>query len=161
MGFEKFNIFARNPKVLAYGFTENCQFGAKTDRNSVFLAQDPLIVNRLSVMVPYFNFYGFWKTSHFCSKSKGVSLRFYQKLPVWGKTWPKLRISWSWPPYCELVTYNGPVFQFLRVLKNFTFLLKMQRCQPTVLPKIASLGQKLTETPYFWVVTPVLRIGYL
>jgi hypothetical protein len=29
MGFEKFNIFARNPKVLAYGFTENCQFGGK------------------------------------------------------------------------------------------------------------------------------------
>jgi hypothetical protein len=59
MGFEKFNIFARNPKVLAYGFTENCQFGAKTDRNSVFHGQDPRIVNRLSVMVPYFNFYGF------------------------------------------------------------------------------------------------------
>jgi hypothetical protein len=30
-----------------------------------------------------------------------------------------------------------------------------------VLPKIASLGQKLIETPYFMVVTPVLRIGYL
>jgi hypothetical protein len=28
-------------------------------------------------------------------------------------------------------------------------------------PKIASLGQKLIETPYFWVVTAVLRIGYL
>jgi hypothetical protein len=37
MGFEKFHIFAQNAKVLAYGFTENCQFGAKTDRNSVFL----------------------------------------------------------------------------------------------------------------------------
>jgi hypothetical protein len=31
MGFEKFDIFAQNPNVLAYGFTENCQFGAKTD----------------------------------------------------------------------------------------------------------------------------------
>ena len=184
MGFEKFNIFARNPKVLAYGFTENCQFGAKTDRNSVFLIRDPRIANWISIMVPYFNFYGFWKISyfcsksngvslrfsencqfgaktdrnsiflgrdcrianrlsitvpyfnfyrfwkisHFCSKSKGARLRFCQKLPVWGKNWPKLRISWSWPPYCELGMYNGPVFQFLRVLKNFTFLLEIQRC---------------------------------
>jgi hypothetical protein len=86
MGFEKFHIFARNPWVLAYGFTENCQFGAKTDRNSVFLRRDPRIANRLSITVPYFNFYGFWKISHFCSKSMGVSLRFYRKLPVWDKT---------------------------------------------------------------------------
>jgi hypothetical protein len=105
MGFEKFHIFARNPKVLAYGFSK--------------------------------------------------------KFPVWGKNWPKLRISWSWPPYYELVIYNGPVFQFLGVLKNFTFLLEIQRCQPTVSPKTASLGQKLSETPYFLVVTPVLRIGYV
>jgi hypothetical protein len=27
--------------------------------------------------------------------------------------------------------------------------------------EIASLGQKLIETPYFLVVTPVLQIGYL
>ena len=156
MGFEKFRIFAQNPKVLAYGFTENCQFGAKTDRNSVFPGRDPRnanwlsitvphfnfyrflkishfcskskgvlaygfskncqfvakadwnsvfpgrdprIANLLSITVPYFNFYEFWKkNSHFCSKSKGVSLRFHRKLPVWGKNWPKLRISWSWPP---------------------------------------------------------------
>jgi hypothetical protein len=203
--------------VLAYGFTENCQFGANTDRNSVFLGRDPRIANWLSITVPYFNFYGFWKISHFCSKSKGVSLRFLWKLPVWGKNWsklrisgswppycelviyngpvfqflwvlknftffskskgaslrfcrkllvwgknwPKLRISWSWPPYCELVIYNGPIFQFLWVLKNFTFLLKIQRFYPTVSPKTESLGQKLTETLYFLVVTPVLRIGYV
>jgi hypothetical protein len=59
MGFEKFHIFAQNPKVLAYSFTENCQFGAKTDQNSVFLCRDPRIVNWLSITVPYFNFYGF------------------------------------------------------------------------------------------------------
>jgi hypothetical protein len=29
MGFKKIHIFAQNPKVLAYGFTENCQFGGK------------------------------------------------------------------------------------------------------------------------------------
>jgi hypothetical protein len=170
--------------VLTYGFTENCQFGAKTDWNSVFLDRDPRIANRLSITVPHFNFYGFWKISHFCSKSKGVSLRFYRKLPVWGqkltetpyflvvtpycesviyndlvfqflrvwkfshfcseskgvsvrfyrklpvwgKNWMKLRISSSWPLYCKSVIYNGPVFQFLRVLKNFTFLLEIQRC---------------------------------
>jgi hypothetical protein len=236
MGFENFHIFARNPWVLAYGFTknwqfraktdqntvflghdssiasqlsitvpyfnfygfwkfshfcsksngvtENFQFGAKTDRNSVFIFRDPRIVNRLSITVPYFNFHGFWKFSHFCSKSMGVSLRFdqklpvrgknwsklcisrswppycesiiyngpvfqflrvwkfshfcskskcvsqrfYRKLPVRGKNWPKLRISWSWPPYCESVIYNGPVFQFSRVLKIFTFLLEIQKC---------------------------------
>jgi hypothetical protein len=208
MGFEKFHIFARNPWVLAYGFTENCQFGAKTDRNSVFPGRDPRIVNRLPITIPYFIFYGFWKISHFCSKSMGVSLRFYRKLPVWGKNWSKLHISSAWSPYCESVIYNGPVFQFLRVLKKFTFLLEIQGCQfaaktdrnsvflgrdthivnrlsitvpyfnfygfwkisdfcskfmgeHTVIPKIASLGQKLTETPYFLAVTPVLRIGYL
>jgi hypothetical protein len=112
----------------AYGFTENCQFGAKTDRNSVFLARDPRIVNGLSLTVSYFNFYRFWKNSHLCSKSMDVNLLFYRKLPVWGKNWPKLRISWSWPPYCESVIYHSPVFQFLWVLKKFTFLLKIQRC---------------------------------
>ena len=43
MGFEKFHIFAQNPKVLAYGFTENCQFGAKTDQNSVFPGRAPVM----------------------------------------------------------------------------------------------------------------------
>jgi hypothetical protein len=59
MGFEKKIIFAQNPKVLANGFSENCQFGAKTDQNSVFLGRDRRIVNRLSITVPYFHFYGF------------------------------------------------------------------------------------------------------
>jgi hypothetical protein len=161
MGFEKFHIFAQNPWVLANGFTENCQFGAKTDRNSVFLGHDTHIVNRLSITVPYFIFYGFWKISHFCSKSMGVSLRVYRKLPVWGKNWPNLRISWSWPPYYKLVIYNGPVIHFLWVLKSFPFLSEIHGCWPTGLPKIASLGQKLTETPYFLVMAPVLQIGYL
>jgi hypothetical protein len=58
-GFENFHIFARNPWVLEYGSTENCQFGAKTDRNSIFLVHDPRIVNRLSTTVPYLKFYGF------------------------------------------------------------------------------------------------------
>jgi hypothetical protein len=126
--FKKIHIFGQNPCVLAYGFTENCQFGAKTDRNSVFLGRGLRIANRLSITVPYFNFYGFWKISHFYSKSIGVSIRFYQKLLVWGKNWSKLRIPLSWPPYCVSVIYNGPVFQFLRVLKKFTFLLEIHGC---------------------------------
>jgi hypothetical protein len=126
--FKKIHIFNQNPRVLAYGFTENCQFGAKIDRNSVFLGRDPRIANWLSIMVPYFYFYGFWKISNFCSKSMGFSVRFYRKLPVPGKNWPKLRISWSWPPYSESVIYSGPVFEFLWVLKNFTFSLKTHRC---------------------------------
>jgi hypothetical protein len=126
--FWRISHFSRNPKVLAYGFTKNGQFGAKTDQNSLFLGRNPRIANRLSIKVSYFNFYGFWNISHFCSKSNGVSLRLYRKLPVSGQNWSKLHISWSRPPYCESVFYNGPVFQFLRVLKNFTFLLEIQRC---------------------------------
>jgi hypothetical protein len=41
MGFKKTQIFAQNLYGLAYGFGENRQFGAKTDRNSVFLGCDP------------------------------------------------------------------------------------------------------------------------
>ena len=160
MGFAKFHIFARNPKVLAYGFSKNCQFVAKADRNSVFPGRDPRNANWLYITVPHFNFYRFLKISHFCSKCKGVSLRFLWKLPVWGKNWPKLRISGSWPPYCESVIQNGPVFQFLRVLKNFTFLLEIQRCKPMVLLKIASLGQKLSKLRISRSWPPVLWIGY-
>jgi hypothetical protein len=36
----------------------------------------------------------------------------------------------------------------------------MHRCYPTVLVKIVNLRQKLTETPYFLIVTPILRIDY-
>jgi hypothetical protein len=127
-GFWKFSQFCLKSNGVSLRFTKNWQFGAKTDRNSVFICRDPRIANRLSITVPYFNFHGFWNFSHFCSKSMGVSLRFHQKFTVQGKNWPKLRISLSWPPNCESVIYNGPVFQFLRVLKIFTFLLEIQRC---------------------------------
>jgi hypothetical protein len=43
MGFEKFNIFARNPKVLAYGFTENCQLGAKLIDTLYFMVRTPVL----------------------------------------------------------------------------------------------------------------------
>jgi hypothetical protein len=43
MGFEKFHISAQNPKVLAYGFTENCQFGAKLIETPYFWAVTPVL----------------------------------------------------------------------------------------------------------------------
>jgi hypothetical protein len=84
---------------VAYGFTENCQFGAKTDRNSVSPRRDPRIANRLSITVLYFNFYGF-ENFHIFAQNPWV------------------------------------------LAYGFT-----ENCQ---------FGAKLTETPYFLVVTPVL-----
>jgi hypothetical protein len=71
--------------VLAYGFTENLQFGAKIDRNSILLGCDPHITDRLSIMVKYMNFNRFQKNSNFCSKSISVTVQFSWKSPVWGK----------------------------------------------------------------------------
>jgi hypothetical protein len=59
MGFKKIQIFAQNMYVLAYGFTENRQFVAKTDQNSIFLYPNPHILDRLYIMVMYISFYGF------------------------------------------------------------------------------------------------------
>ena len=159
-GFEEFHIFARNLLVLPYGFTENRKFGAKMDRNSVFLGREPRIADWLSITASYMYFYGFWQISHFRSKCIGVGLRFYRKSPVSVKNWPKCRISWSWTPHCRSVIHNSLVYEFLWFLKIFTFSLQMHRCWPTVLPKIASFDQKPAETLYFFVVTPVLWIGY-
>jgi hypothetical protein len=117
MGFNKIQIFAQNPYVLAYGFTENRQFATKTNWNSIFLHPDPHILDRLYIMVPYMSSYGFWKISKFPSKSIGVSLRFYQKSPICNKNRQKLCISWSLPSYCGSVIYNGLVYELLQVLK--------------------------------------------
>jgi hypothetical protein len=43
MGFKKIQIFAQNPMVSTYGFTEDDQLAAKPDQNSVFLGRDPHI----------------------------------------------------------------------------------------------------------------------
>jgi hypothetical protein len=45
MDFKKIQIFDQNVLVLAYGFTEDCQFVAKIDRNSVFLCRDSYIMD--------------------------------------------------------------------------------------------------------------------
>jgi hypothetical protein len=59
MGLKKIQFSPQNSQVLAYGFTENHQFMAKTDRNSVFLGRDPHILDRLYIMISYMSFYGF------------------------------------------------------------------------------------------------------
>jgi hypothetical protein len=61
MGFENYQIFAQNLKVLAYGFSENHYFAIKTDRNSVFYGRDPHISDRFYTMVMYMSFYVFSK----------------------------------------------------------------------------------------------------
>jgi hypothetical protein len=43
MSFKRIQIFAQNPLVLAYGFTQNRHFGAKIDQNSIILGRDPIL----------------------------------------------------------------------------------------------------------------------
>jgi hypothetical protein len=59
MSFKKIQILAQNPKVLAFGFTEKCQFVTKTNINSVFVGREAHIPDRLYIMVIYLKFYGF------------------------------------------------------------------------------------------------------
>jgi hypothetical protein len=58
--------------VLAYGFIINCQFLAKTDRNSVFLGRDPNISDWLYIMVSYMSFYGFFKKNQILAQNPWV-----------------------------------------------------------------------------------------
>jgi hypothetical protein len=110
--------------VLVYGFSENHYFMEKTDRNSIFLYHDPHIPHRLYIRFLYTSFYKFLKFSNFRSKFIGVSLRFYRKSQVWRKNWPKLHISWSWPPYFGSVIHNGPAMSFYRFWRNSYFCSK-------------------------------------
>jgi hypothetical protein len=50
-----------------------------------------------------------------------------------------------------------PYMIFYWFLKNSNFHSK-SKCYPTVLPKITSLGHKVTKTLYFLVVTPIFWI---
>jgi hypothetical protein len=62
--------------MLAYGFTENCQFGEKTDRNSVFLNRDPHIVDQLYITVSYMSFMSFEKNQIFAQNSLVLAYSF-------------------------------------------------------------------------------------
>jgi hypothetical protein len=149
MGFEKFHISARNPKVLAYGFTENCQFRAKTDRNSVFLGRDPRIANRLSITVPYFNFYGFWQISHLRSKSMGVSLRFYRKLPIWGVNWLKLCIFGCDRRITNQLSIMVSYFSFYGLWKNSYFCSKSKGLSLRLYRKLPVWGENWSKHRIF------------
>jgi hypothetical protein len=107
--------------MLAYNFTEDRQFAAKTYRTSVFLYRDSHILDWQYLLVPYMCFYGFLNNSNFCSKSIDVSPRFHRKLLVFGKNCLKLCISWLWLPYSGSVVPNCPVYVFLQVLEKSNF----------------------------------------
>jgi hypothetical protein len=66
-----FKIFKFSLKIHRC-FTENRKFGAKTDRNFVFLGRGLHISNWLYIMVLHMSFYKFWKNSYFCSKFIGA-----------------------------------------------------------------------------------------
>jgi hypothetical protein len=68
--FKEIHIFGQNPTVLAYDITENFQFGAKTDRNSIFLGRDPRIASRLSITVRISIFMAFEKFHIFARNPK-------------------------------------------------------------------------------------------
>jgi hypothetical protein len=59
MCFQKNQIFAQNPQLLAYDFTEIASLEAKTDWNSVLLGRDLHTQDWLYITVPYMSFYGF------------------------------------------------------------------------------------------------------
>jgi hypothetical protein len=50
---KKIQIFTQNSYVLTYDFTENRQFGTKTDQNSAFLDRDYHILDRLYITIWY------------------------------------------------------------------------------------------------------------
>ncbi len=72
--------------MLAYGFDENRQFRAKTDRNSLFLGCGPHIVDQLSIPVLHKIFYGFSECSHLRSKCIGVAYGFTENRQFGAKT---------------------------------------------------------------------------
>jgi hypothetical protein len=125
--FWKISHFCSKSMGVSLRFYQKLPVWGKTDRNSIFLGREPRIANRLSITVPHFNFYGFWKISHFCSKSMGVSQRFYWKSPVWGKTDWNSVFPGRDPHFANRLPITVPYFIF-RVLKNFTFLLEIHRC---------------------------------
>jgi hypothetical protein len=144
--------------MLSNDFTENHLFEAKIDWNYIFLGHDPHIMDCLYITVPYMSFYGFQKNLNFHSKSIRVSLRFYWNRDFGGKNWSKLYISWSWPPYNGSVMV--PYMYFYIFWKFQIFAQNPYYGSVTVLPKIVSLGHKLTDIMYFLVRTPILWIGY-
>jgi hypothetical protein len=81
MDFKKFQIFAQNPYVLAYGSSKSRLFAEKTDQNSIFPGCDPHIKDQQYIMALHLSL----KNSNFRAESIRVSLRFYQKSQLCSK----------------------------------------------------------------------------
>jgi hypothetical protein len=117
-------LYIMVPYMSCYNFLKNSNFRSKSIGVSLrFYQKSPVCDNnwpKLCILdwVPYQSFYGF---------SKSPGLRFYWKLPC-SKNWPKLHISWSWPSYLGSDILNGLIYDFLRVLQKFKFLLKIHTC---------------------------------
>jgi hypothetical protein len=121
---------------------------AKTDRNFKFLDREAHILYQLYIMVMYIKFYGFYKILNFNSKFNGVGLRFYRKMSVCGKTWPKFHISWLWGVYSESVIHNGLVYKFLG-FKKIQISAQNIKVLAFDFTENGILQQKLIETMYF------------
>jgi hypothetical protein len=124
---KNWNILSKYISV-SLRFHQNHQFGGKNiPKLHISWSWSPyseLVIHSSPV---YENFYVL-KKWNFSSKSTDVILQLYRKSPVWGKNRSKLRISWSWPAYYVSVIHNGPIFDFLWILKKIKFLIKIHWC---------------------------------
>jgi hypothetical protein len=136
--------------VLAYGFTVNRQFVAKTDRKFVFLGRDAHILDLLYITVPHMCFYEFQKNSKFCSKSISVSLRFYCKLTVCGKTKPKSVFHGCDTHILDRLHIMVPYMCFDRFLKILIFCSKSKRVSLRFYRKSTPCGKNRPKIHISW-----------
>jgi hypothetical protein len=132
-------------------------FVTKTDRNSVSPGCHRHIIDRQYIMAPYMSFYGFKKKSNFHAKPIRVRLRFYRKSPICGKNRPKLYISWSWLPYYRSAIHNGPVYEFLWILKHSNFRAKSIRVSLWFYRKSPICGKNRPKLHISWLWLPYYR----
>jgi hypothetical protein len=170
--------------VLAYSFTENRQFPAKIHQNSIFHSPDPHISDRIYLMVMYMSFYGFSKKIKISLiNSIGVTLQFYQKSSVCGKTDRNSIFDGCDPHIRDCLYLMAAYMSFYWFLKNskfpstsigvsLRFYQKSPVCGKNWLKLhilcswppyswsaiLNGLVYEFLETPYFVVVTPIFRI---
>jgi hypothetical protein len=107
--------------VLAYGFTENCQFWGN-NWSKLCISWSLHSYYGLAIHnSPIYEFLQVLKKFNFHSKSIGISIRFYRKLSVWGQNWPKLHISWSWPHIGDRLYRTVLYMSFYGFWKNSKF----------------------------------------
>jgi hypothetical protein len=132
-GVEKYKVSAENSNGLAFGFTNKHLFIVKMHRKYIFHPSESYILAQLHITVSYTIFLSFWKISSFSSKPKALSHRFYWKMSVHSKNKQTISIWSPLGPYSCTVRHNGIVHNFLEVLKNIEFLLKMQSGSTSIL----------------------------